>query len=784
MQIPGYRIIRKINQGGMSTVYLAIQLSVGREVALKVMSPALNADPVFSERFQREANIVGQLSHPHIVAIYDIGRYKNLNYIAMDYLAGGSVHDKMSNGLSAQESLRIIQEIANSLDHAHEKGYIHRDIKPENILFREDGASVLSDFGVAKTVSSASKMTNAGTVVGTPHYMSPEQARGKPVDGRSDIYSLGVVFYEMLTGSVPFRAEEAVAIAIKHLTAPIPTLPPQHSLFQPVLNKLLAKDPDDRYQRGREVVDAIGGLNNTLSGNSTRYLTDTEPTAVQIFSLFKALLLTSYAALAAQTSELFGYLFSWRLTPKRGIYRHPKVTVTEIHSDSATGEENRATIVSTRIQKAAHYQAMKSPGLGWGLRFGAIGALLCLIWSAFSIALQRYQLPGESQLPVEIHSAALSTSEQLQNWFNPEPPTATTVDKIDGAPPENEKKLVVQEKKKTPATTPPDNEPKALDAPLPPPNFAINIKVEPENATVRILNIRDRYYPGIKLLPGRYHIEVSDKGYDKEEQWLTLDNEDLNLKVSLRKTPAPGAVFHNQLGKYGKGPAMVIIPAGSFNMGNSNNSESAPVRRVRFPQPFAISQYEITFADFDKYSQASGTKKLSDNRWGRGSRPAINLSWQQAQSYVKWLSKSTGRKYRLPSEAEWEYVARGGKTTDYWWKGDNAKGKANCRRGCDSKYSGLFNTKTAPVGSYKANPFKVFDSTGNVAEWVADCYQNHYLGAPRDGTPINNGQCKLRSSRGGSIKSTVLELQVHHRDKREASNGYSDVGFRVAVELY
>lgn len=172
MQIPGYRIIRKINQGGMSTVYLAIQLSVGREVALKVMSPALNADPVFSERFQREANIVGQLSHPNIVSIYDIGRYKNLNYIAMDYLPGGSIHDKMTTGLSTQESLRITKEIALALDHAHDKGYIHRDIKPENILFRENDAAVLSDFGVAKTVSTASRMTNAGTVVGTPHYLS------------------------------------------------------------------------------------------------------------------------------------------------------------------------------------------------------------------------------------------------------------------------------------------------------------------------------------------------------------------------------------------------------------------------------------------------------------------------------------------------------------------------------------------------------------------------------------------------------------------------------------
>src|SRR3954467_3640701 len=210
LQIPGYRIIRKINQGGMSTVYLAIQISVGRIVALKVMNPGLTSDPAFNERFQREATIVGQLSHPNIVAIYDIGREADLNYIAMDYLPGGSVHDKMINGLTGEEALRVTKEVANALDHAHEKGYIHRDIKPENILFRADNSAVLSDFGVAKGIVGVSRMTHVGTVVGTPHYMSPEQTRGQPTDARSDLYSLGVVFFEMLTGALPYQGEDAV----------------------------------------------------------------------------------------------------------------------------------------------------------------------------------------------------------------------------------------------------------------------------------------------------------------------------------------------------------------------------------------------------------------------------------------------------------------------------------------------------------------------------------------------------------------------------------------------
>ncbi len=792
MQIPGYRIIRKINQGGMSTVYLAIQLSVGREVALKVMSPALNADPVFSERFQREANIVGQLSHPHIVSIYDIGRFKNLNYIAMDYLAGGSVHDKMSTGLSANEALRITEEIANSLDHAHDKGYIHRDIKPENILFRDDDASVLSDFGVAKTLSSASNMTNAGTVVGTPHYMSPEQARGKPIDGRSDLYSLGVVFFEMLTGSVPYRADEAVAIAIKHLTAPIPKLPPQFSLFQPLLNKLLAKEPNDRFQRGREVVEAIQNLQGIArSGNSPRYLTETEPTAIQIMSLFKALVLTSYAAVASQLGIAAGWLFSWRWTPKRGIYRHPKVTVTEIKTSSATAEDDRATVVSTRVQKAAHYQSIENRKVAHLFRGVSLILLLGVIWGALSMTLNRYEIPGKNKLPPELLSASVITDRWisdllLEEAVAPEIDSDTQVGSLASKQNTSAETNVVTAEQTAPQEQAPSPVQVTVTKPEPapaPPRFKLNINAAPIEAKVQILNIKDTYYTDIPLLPGRYHIKVDSKGYDQHTEWIEIEDEDIKLDVSLRKTPVPGALFANTLDNGVKGPSMVIVPAGSFEMGSAGEPTTSPTRKVRFKHPFAVSQYEITFADFEQFSKATNRKTPSDNRWGKGSRPVINVTWQDAKDYVAWLRKTTGSKYRLPTESEWEYIARATTKSDYWWDAQDKK-TANCRRGCSSKFSNLFRTKTAPVGSYKPNIYKVFDTAGNVGEWVEDCYQDHYLGAPRDGSAITNSNCSIHTVRGGSIKSNLEQLKSHSRDKKASNTGYTDVGFRVVVDLY
>lgn len=760
----------------MSTVYLAIQLSVAREVALKVMSPVLNADPVFSERFQREANIVGQLSHHNIVSIYDIGRHKNLNYIAMDYLPGGSVHSKMSQGLSGHEAMRITREVAGALHHAHDKGYIHRDIKPENILFRDDSSAVLSDFGVAKTVSSSSRMTNAGTVVGTPHYMSPEQARGKPVDGRSDIYSLGIVFYEMLTGSVPYQAEEAVAIAIKHLTAPTPKLPPQYAIYQKILNKLLAKDPGDRFQCGQDLIDAVDEIEATLTGSRTPHLTATDASGVQILPLFKALALTSYAVIAMQMGKLARYIMSWRWTPKRGIYRRPDTSVTEVMAPE-TGD-TRATIVSTRIQRAAHYQTVSSIKYRIFSATTVLAIVVSLIWAAFSVSLQKLDLEFEKSIPSNIaHYANLTASYILSQDSDPQPEETSAPSEVIIAVPAKAEPSQQSSTPKPLAEKPAE--------PAPAPKFALQVDVKPENATVRILNIAQTYYPGIPLLPGRYNIEVSFKGYDTVQQWVEIDRAPLTPKFSLRKTPVPGAQFANELKSGGTGPEMVIIPAGSFIMGRNQVNNATPTRKVRIKNPIAVSKFEITFADFERFTAATGYKRPSDNRWGSGSRPVINVSWVDARAYTDWLKNSTGRKYRLPSESEWEYIARAGTSSDYWWgEGGKSAKKANCRRGCDSDYSGIFSGKSAPVGSYQGNSFGIHDTAGNVSEWVQDCFVGHYLNAPRDGSAIEQKDCKNRSIRGGSLKDSSAKLASYMRGSLPENKRESHVGFRVVVDLY
>lgn len=257
--ISGYRLERPIGRGGMSTVYLALQESVQREVALKVLTTSLATEEEFSQRFLHEARIAAALQHPNIVHIYDVGHCEEWHFIAMEYLPGGPLLNRKRRVLPAETALAVLTQIASALAYSHRRGVVHRDIKPDNILLREDGEAVLTDFGIARAIDS-NRLTRTGAIVGTPHYMSPEQARGATLDGRSDIYSLGIVLHEMLTGSVPFHADDPVAVGIMHLSAALPMLPGEFARLQTLLDRLLAKDAENRFQSCDELLRFLRAL--------------------------------------------------------------------------------------------------------------------------------------------------------------------------------------------------------------------------------------------------------------------------------------------------------------------------------------------------------------------------------------------------------------------------------------------------------------------------------------------------------------------------------------------
>jgi len=245
-----YRIISQIGQGGMATVYKAYQPSMDRNVAVKVLPGQLAESKEFTQRFQQEARIIARLEHAHILPVFDYGESDGITYFVMRYLEAGTLKNKMEAGpLSLTEIDQIFTQLASALSYAHSHGVIHRDLKPANALIDSQGNLFLTDFGIAKLLADASpRLTQTDAIMGTPAYISPEQAQAQTVDQRSDIYSLGIILYEMVTGRVPFVADTPLAVILKHVSNPLPLpssiKPDIPEAIEKVLLKALAKNPD------------------------------------------------------------------------------------------------------------------------------------------------------------------------------------------------------------------------------------------------------------------------------------------------------------------------------------------------------------------------------------------------------------------------------------------------------------------------------------------------------------------------------------------------------------
>lgn len=270
---PQYNIVSRLGKGGMASVFRAQKISTGRQVALKVIADDISDDTDWLERFLIEAENLAHLSHSNIVPVFDWGTHNGKSYIEMELMKGGDLNSWfLSQSPTIGSVINITRQIANGLDFAGEKGFVHRDIKPDNILFREDGTPCISDFGIAKNMSSDTTISSRGLVIGTGAYLSPEQAnpKGRKIDQRSDLYSLGVLLYEMLTGEKPFAfnygtPEERFFMYLNaHINLAPPPLPRQLARIQPIMNKLLAKEPDERFNRGRELARALFELEKSL----------------------------------------------------------------------------------------------------------------------------------------------------------------------------------------------------------------------------------------------------------------------------------------------------------------------------------------------------------------------------------------------------------------------------------------------------------------------------------------------------------------------------------------
>ncbi|MEZ4599564.1 MAG: SUMF1/EgtB/PvdO family nonheme iron enzyme [Syntrophotaleaceae bacterium] len=658
MNIPGYTIERELGHGGMSTVYLAEQQSLHRKVALKVMAPALAADRSFGERFLREARTVAQLTHPNILAVYDIGSTGHSYYLAMEYVPCGDLKQVIRRGaLVPEKALAILKQIASALGYAHRKGFVHRDVKPENILFREDGTAVLSDFGIAKAVGSGSKMTGTGMTIGTAHYMSPEQAGGTSVDGRADLYSLGVVLYEMLVGQVPFDGDNTVNIALQHLQSPLPQLPAHLAGYQPLLDMLMAKRPDQRFADAQDLISVLE------KGN-------------------------------------------WA-GPAGAACTAPTQILSAMPDAQGTAGD------------AGRLHGRQSGGKTFGLWAFIGGAGVAAV-----LALFLFMQSGRHQ--------------DSRSWESPS--------SVENIQPEQGR------------TSSPDEE-----------------KEQIRNRMIRLLSAGEE----------ALREEDKDRAVARFGEALALSPDDARARQGLemaQQLNKAGEVIRDRLQDGSNGPEMVVIPAGSFLMGDVSGAgyrNERPVHRVTIEKPVGMGRFEITFDDYDHFCHAVGRPLVSDEGWGRGRQPVINVSWHDAVAYAAWLSEQTGHHYRLPTEAEWEYGARAGNAGSYWWGDAIGQGRANCAE-CGSQWDNL---NPAPVGSFTANAFGLFDTVGNVWEWCQDPGHAGYVGAPDDGAVWEEGGEPRRILRGGAWNDVARNVRSSIRGRCESEKPANGVGFRLVREL-
>jgi DNA-binding NarL/FixJ family response regulator len=261
IDVPGYSIVKEIATSNFSQVFLARSERLRRNVVLKVMNRGESSREIDdAERFQREYEIISSITHRAIAEIYDFGSLPSHLYLAMEYFPCGDLRDRLRNPLSVDESLYYLRAIAEALRVIHVFGILHRDLKPANVMLREDNSPVLIDFGLARRSMDDAGTTGVGQVLGSPYYISPEQSQGQRVDARTDLYSLGVMFYEMLTGQRPYAGRSAVAIMAQHASSPVPVLPAGTAMQQPLLDRLMAKQPSARYGSADELLADLGPL--------------------------------------------------------------------------------------------------------------------------------------------------------------------------------------------------------------------------------------------------------------------------------------------------------------------------------------------------------------------------------------------------------------------------------------------------------------------------------------------------------------------------------------------
>ncbi|KFN41420.1 bifunctional serine/threonine-protein kinase/formylglycine-generating enzyme family protein [Arenimonas oryziterrae] len=753
-EIPGYRVMRRIGKGGMSYVYLGVQESLDRQVAVKVMSPEALTDEKSKQRFEQEARTIAKLEHPCIVGIHEVGRTpQGLLYYVLPYLAKGHLGQR---DFTADEGrvTEVLRSLLSALEYAHARGIVHRDVKAENVLFDNADRPLLTDFGIALSKRDNTRITSAGLAVGSGGYMAPEQARGEAVDGRADLYSVGVLAYELLTGRLPYLSSDPLALALMHAQDPIPRLPVEKKHWQPFIDRAMAKAPDNRYRNAQQMLSALNQIatrERSAAGESPRAAPmGGEPgTALSARPWFKPVLfgvlgiaLIAIVAIAMRQRPeappkapdfYTGEEPAAPATPAPVTAQTPPAmpTTTPTTPPATTPPKTPGTTTPAPEVLPSPFAQVKTNVTVTPLDYDpAVPGARELSAARRQIKANRLSTPvgdnaAESLLVVRRlaprHPDLPKLSDEVISGFG-----KTVLDAIKAGRDDTAKNTYQRAQKFARDTGRLQGAAWTNLQTLFPP--ALIARLEKDTKSFN--------YAGIgKTKALAAILEVPQESL--EPAWS---------RANTNVLPKPGDLIAK-----GNGPTLVLatLPTESRT-------------------GLAVMREEVTRGDYAQFANATrrAPSRCSNARnalatifggkrsWNSpgfaqtDAHPVVCVSHADARAYAEWLSRRTGERYRLPTQAEWRSF------NDY-------RGGDACRSGqvaCGAK-------GTASGSSFVASPIGIQDLHGNVSEWLGDAAAGNRFFA-------------------GGLSWRDPPTTAASRVSAEAGDkGYDEVGFRLVREL-
>ena len=770
-----YEIERQMAVGGMGEIYAARAIETGVPVAIKMIRPELAADANIMALFRREALALHQLRHEAIVAYYvfSIDPELKVAYLAMEYVPGRALSELVRQGPLGFEFVRVLQKrVAAGLEAAHHLGVVHRDVSSDNIILPDgDPAKAkIIDFGIAKNTLEASTIVGAG-FAGKHNYASPEQLGlfGGKVTAKSDVYSLGLVLTEALLGRKLEMDGNMAEVVSKRET--VPDLTGVDRRLQPLIRQMLDPNPDNRPTMGDVATREVTGLEASVPPTIVLPARVASGAARELprnaFNRKHWLIAGSAgAALMLATAAFlvlpFGSGRQIGPVPERTHQTTiPAVTpAISARNDAAerAAEAERQRVAQQEAQSQEAIERQRQDDVTAKQRLTQEQAA-----NEERARLERQAAERQAQESAERQRLAdLASAEQRRL-------SQERSEREDRARREQEaaerQRLEVAERQRQADR---EREQQRL----------AQGRLESEERERQAQEVERRRQTTLAIVEQQRLARERSEQADREER---MRKEQELQAEQRRKAEVEAAGRPPQVASRtetsapsgprdcGQCPELALIPEGVMQMGSNRDPSERPIRHVNV-KAFAMSRYPVTVAQWKECARAGACPDVAK---GDERQPINNVSADDAQRYISWLSQVTGRSYRLPTEAEWEYAARAGTSTRYWWGEQFSDEFASCRR-CGSTRS-----EPLPIGSFKPNAFGLYDMSGSVAQWVSDCWHKDYRGAPRDSSSWGAGRCREQVVRGGAWSSEPADQTVSSRSYYDPGVRHPSNGFRV-----